>query len=262
MANDADPVPGRMTDPAPAPSRRGETEPFSGGSRKGWGRWIVYGALALGAIAVLMLAGREAGGYAVRLLTIVEGMGAWAPAAFVLLYATATVALVPGALLSLAGGALFGIVRGSAFVLLGATLGSSAAFLIARYLARGRVESWIGGDRRFAAVDRAVAEDGRKVVFLLRLSPVFPFNLLNYGLGLTRIRFVDYLVASVGMVPGVVLYTYSGRVVGDVAMLAAGAPVERGPGHWAVLALGLVATAVVTVLVTRRARRALSGATG
>ncbi len=118
------------------------------------------------------------------------------------------------------------------------------------------------GNQRFAAIDRAVGEQGRKIVFLLRLSPVFPFNLLNYGLGLTRVRFPDYFAASIGMLPGTLLYVYYGKLLGDVAALAGGAAVEKDAGYYAVLALGLVATLAVTTLVTRIARRALREATG
>ena len=108
----------------------------------------------------------------------------------------------------------------------------------------------------------AVGAEGWKIVFLLRLSPVFPFNLLNYALGLTRVRFADYLTASVGMLPGTVLYVYSGKLLGDVTALAGGAAVEKGAGYYAVVVLGLLATVAVTVVVTRAARRALGEATG
>ena len=98
-------------------------------------------------------------------------------------------------------------------------------------------------------------------MFLLRLSPAFPFNLLNYALGLTSVRFADYLAASVGMLPGTLLYVYSGKAVGDVAALAGGAPPERGATDFALLAVGPARHRVVTVLVTRIARRALDEAT-
>ena len=99
---------------------------------------------------------------------------------------------------------------------------------------------------RFAAIDRAVGAQGRKIVFLLRLSPIFPFNLLYYALGLTRVRLADYLVASLGMIPGTLLYVYSGKLAGDVAAVAGGAGVERGAGYYALLGLGFLATVVVT----------------
>src|SRR5439155_1600715 len=109
---------------------------------------------------------------------------------------------------------------------------------------------------------RAVGAEVRKIVFLLRLSPVFPFNLLNYALGLTRVRFADFFLASVGMLPGTVLYVYSGKLIGDVTALAGGAAVEKGAAYYAVLVLGLAATVAVTTVVTRTAQRALRDATG
>src|SRR5205814_2234722 len=116
----------------------------------------------------------------------------------------------------------------------------------------------IAANPRFAAIDRAVGAEGRKIVFLLRLSPVFPFNLLNYALGLTRVRFADFFLASVGRLPGTVLYVYSGKLIGDVTALAGGAPVEKGAGYYAVLVLGLAATVAVTTVVTPPARASRS----
>ena len=106
-----------------------------------------------------------------------------------------------------------------------AVIGSSLAFLIARYVARPWVEKRIAASPGFAAIDRAIAQQGRRIVFLLRLSPAFPFNLLNYALGLTRVRFADALVASLGMLPGTLLYVYYGKLAGEVATLAGGATV-------------------------------------
>ena len=123
------------------------------------------------------------------------------------------------------------------------------------------IERRLAGDGRFAAIDRAVGEQGRKIVFLLRLSPVFPFTLLNYALGLTRVKLGDYLIASIGMLPATLLYVYTGKVAGDVTAVAGGSAQARGLADWAVLVIGLVATAAVTVIVTRIARRALAAAT-
>lgn len=220
-------------------------------------------ALALAAgLALLVLAGREAAAAVPRFSAWVDGLGAWGVVAFVIGYAVATVAFVPGSLLTLGAGAIFGLAQGTALVLVAATLGASAAFLVSRYVARGAVERRLAGNPRLAAIDRAIGEQGWKIVLLLRLSPVFPFNLLNYALGLTRVRFRDYAAASIGMLPGTLLYVYYGKVVGDVARLAGGAGVARGRGYYAVLALGLVATLLVTTIVTRIARRALEEATG
>jgi uncharacterized membrane protein YdjX (TVP38/TMEM64 family) len=217
--------------------------------------------IAMVLVIVVVLA-RRAGAYVPQFAAWVEGLGIWGPLVFIVGYAAAAVAFVPGSLLTLAAGAIFGVVQGAVYVFVAATLGGSAAFLVARYLARGAIEHRLAGNARFAAIDRAVADQGRKIVFLLRLSPVFPFNLLNYALGLTKVRFADYFVASVGMIPGTLLYVYYGKLAGDVAALAGGAHVEKGAGYYAVLVLGLVATVVVTTIVTRTARQALREATG
>jgi uncharacterized membrane protein YdjX (TVP38/TMEM64 family) len=103
-----------------------------------------------------------------------------------------------------------------------------------------------------------VADQGLKIVFLLRLSPAFPFNFMNYALGVTRVSFRDYLIASLGMLPGTLLYVYYGKVAGDAAALAAGAAVDKDAAYYVVLALGLVATLAVTAIVTRLARKALA----
>lgn len=217
--------------------------------------------LALAALVGLVLLGRWGGHYVPQFAERVHALGAWGPVAFVLGYVVATVVGIPGSLLTLAAGAIFGLWAGTLWVYIGATLGSAAAFLVARYLARGPVERRIAGNPRYAAIDRAVATDGRRIVFLLRLSPAVPFTLLNYLLGLTRVRFRDFLVASVGMLPGTLLYVYYGKLAGEVAAAAGGAATPHGTAYYAVLGLGLVATIVVTVLITRLARRALDSAT-
>jgi len=240
----ADPTPQASADAAP---RRGLP----------WPKLL----LAVAAVVALVLLGREAGGWIPRFAAWVDAQGALAPVLFVLGYALAVVAFVPGSLLTLAAGAIFGLAEGTLLVFAAAVLGSSAAFLIARYLARGAVERRLAGNARFAAIDEAIGREGRRIVLLLRLSPVFPFTLLNYGLGLTRVRLGDYVLGSVGMLPGTLLYVYSGKLAGEVAAAAGGAPVARGPGYWIVIGLGFVATLAVTVLVTRTARRALREAT-
>ncbi len=214
-------------------------------------------ALGIAVIVLVVVLARRAGALLPEFAAWVKSLGGWGPVAFIAGYAAATVAFLPGSLLTLAAGAIFGVGAGVAYVFVAAVLGSCAAFLVARYLARASVERRLAGNARFASIDRAVGAQGLRIVFLLRLSPIFPFNLLNYALGLTRIRFVDYALASVGMLPGTVLYVYSGKVAGDVAALAGGAAVEKGAAYYAVLAIGLVATGVVTLVITRMARRAL-----
>ena len=215
----------------------------------------ILGALA--GLAALIWIGRQAGAYVPVFAEWVNGLGVWGPVVFILGYALATVGFIPGSLLTLAAGAIFGLARGTIFVFFGASLGAAGAFLVARYLARGWVESKLESKPRFRTIDRAVADEGRKIVFLLRLSPVFPFNLLNYALGLTRVRFADYLLACFGMLPGTFLYVYYGKALGSLAAVAGGAEVERDAGYWVLLGLGLLATVVVTTIVTRIAKKAL-----
>ena len=129
---------------------------------------------------------------------------------------------------------------GVALVVVGATLGAASSFLIARHGARARVERWLGRNARLQAIDDAVGGEGRRIMFLLRLSPAFPFTAMNYALGLTGVRFTDFIVAMVGILPGTALYVYAGAVAGEVASAAAGGPV-RGTAYYVVLALGLAA---------------------
>jgi len=241
---------------APDPATA-ETAP-GGAASPGRGHGWVKLALAAAALVALFFVGRQLGGFVADAARRIQALGPWAPVAFVAAYALAAVALVPGSVLTLAGGAIFGLLRGTLYVFAGATLGACAAFLVARYLARGAVERKLAAYPRFAAIDRAVAREGRKIVFLLRLSPLFPFSLLNYALGLTRVRFADFAVASLGMLPGTILYVYYGKVLGDVARVASGADAPRDAGYWTVLALGLLATVAVTFVVTRTAKKSLT----
>jgi uncharacterized membrane protein YdjX (TVP38/TMEM64 family) len=215
----------------------------------------------LAVVAALIFFGRQASHYFLDFANWVKAQGALGPVIFIVAYAVGTVAAAPGAILTMLGGAIFGLLWGTTWVFLGAILGASAAFLIARYVARDSIEQKLKGNERFAAIDRAVGVQGLKIVFLLRLTPIFPFSLGNYALGLTRVRFLDYVLASFGMLPGTFLYVYYGKTVGDIAALASGAQVEGGSGKQALTVLGLVATIAVTILITRIAKKALSEAT-
>jgi uncharacterized membrane protein YdjX (TVP38/TMEM64 family) len=223
---------------------------------------IVRIAIGVVVVVALIVLGKQLSAQLPRLTAAVDSLGAWGPIAFVAGYALACVAFVPASLLTLAAGALFGVVKGTIFVLLGATLGATGAFLIARYVARDWIAQRIARDPRFAAIDAAIAAQGRRVVFLLRLSPVIPFNVLNYALGLTQVRALDFVIASVGMIPGTLLYVYTGKLASVVAGASSGATPSRGAAFYSVLGLGLAATLAVTILVTRLAKRALATATG
>ena len=242
-------------------NRNGPAEDVAGAGapRPPASRWklLARAAIVVALVAVLVVFGRQVAGYLPAFSAWVDGLGFWGPLVFVLGYAVAAVAFIPGSLLTLAGGAIFGLWKGTLFVFIGASLGSIAAFLVSRYVARGAVERRIAGEPRFAAIDRAVQREGLKITFLLRLTPIVPFVLLNYALGLTRVRLVDYALACFGMLPATLLYVYYGKVAGDVVEVAAGVGDERGWGDWAVTGVGLAATIAVIVVVTRLARRTL-----
>ena len=181
-------------------------------------------------------------------------LGPLGPVIFVGLYVVATVFFIPGAVLTLGAGAVFGVALGSVCVSISATLGATAAFLVGRYLARDTIARKIEKNEKFATIDRAVANEGWKIVLLTRLSPVFPFTLLNYAFGLTRVKLSHYMLASwLGMIPGTVMYVYLGSLVNVGAGYR-----QRTTGEWILYGVGLLATVTVTVLVTRLARGALA----
>lgn len=191
-------------------------------------------------------------------LAWIDGLGPAGALLYVGLYIAACVFFIPGSILTLGAGVVFGVVKGSILVSVASTLGATAAFLVGRYLARDWVARKIEGNAKFKAVDEAVAREGWKIVGLTRLSPVFPFNLLNYAYGLTRVSLRDYFFASwIGMLPGTVMYVYLGSLAGDLARLGAGGH-TRSAGEWALYGVGLAATVAVTIYVTRIARAALA----
>ena len=207
---------------------------------------ILYGAHLIGA-----------GPWLTDALDWIRGLGALAPVAFIAIYIAACVAFLPGAILTIGAGVIFGVVRGSIYVSIAATLGATAAFLVGRYLARDWISKRLEGNPKFKAIDEAVGKEGWKIVILTRLSPVFPFNLLNYAYGLTRVTIRDYFFASwAGMIPGTILYVYIGSLSGDLAG-AAGGSVKRTPAGWALTAIGFAATVAVAVYATRIGARAL-----
>lgn len=185
-------------------------------------------------------------------LNWIDSLGPVAPIVFIVMYVVITVSFLPASVVTLGAGAVFGIVKGVIFVFIGAMLGATAAFLIGRYLARDWVSQKVSGNRIFKAIYDAIEKEGRKIIFLVRLSPAFPFNLLNYGLGLTNVSLTDYVLGTVGILPGTILYVYLGGVVGSAA-----SGQERSPAEWAFLVVGLVATFAVVFIVTKVARKSL-----
>ena len=146
-------------------------------------------------------------------LAWISDLGPWGPVFFIVFYILATVLFLPGLIPTMAAGVLFGVIRGTLLVSISSISGATLAFLIGRYLAREWVAAMIRGNQKFEAIDAAVAEEGWKIVGLTRLSPVFPFNLLNYAFGLTQVSLKDYFLASwIGMLPGTVMYVYIGSL--------------------------------------------------
>jgi uncharacterized membrane protein YdjX (TVP38/TMEM64 family) len=172
----------------------------------------------------------------------IDGLGAWGPVVFVLLYAVAVVAALPGSALTVAAGALFGSAIGIVVVSVAATLGASLSFLVGRYFAREATAQWLSQKETFRKLDRMTEERGAIIVALTRLVPIFPFNLLNYGFGLTRVPFWTYFFWSwLCMLPGTVLY-----VVGADAVTKA---ISQGQVPWALLGTVLVVAVFLAVLV-------------
>ncbi|NEO52907.1 MAG: TVP38/TMEM64 family protein [Okeania sp. SIO3B5] len=187
----------------------------------------------------------------------IKTLGPWGPIAFIIIYILATVLFLPGSLLTLGAGFLFGPIFGSIYVSVASTIGATCAFLVGRYLARGWVSQQIEGNENFKAIDEAVADEGWKIVGLTRLSPIFPFNLLNYAFGLTQVSLPDYFFASwIGMMPGTVMYVYLGSLASSLATLGTEGR-TRTKEEWILYGVGLIATVAVTLYVTKIAKKAL-----
>ena len=187
----------------------------------------------------------------------ITNLGPWAPVVFVLIYIAAALTMAPAFFLTVAAGALFGVWQGSVVVFVGASLGASAVYAVASPLAKSRWMARLTRNPRIAAVRAAIVGEGAWVMFLLRLSPLIPFTPLNYALALSGVRYRDYLVALLGMLPAILIYTYYGKVVGDVAALAAGVSPPRGPAYYALAIASVIAIVITTALISRAARRAL-----
>jgi uncharacterized membrane protein YdjX (TVP38/TMEM64 family) len=190
----------------------------------------------------------------------IQSLGPIGAIAFIGIYIAATIAFLPGSILTLGAGFVFGVIQGSLYVFIGATLGSTLAFLVGRYVARGWISRRIEGNAKFKAIDQAIGQEGFKIVFLTRLSPVFPFNLLNYSLGITGVSLKDYVLGCLGMIPGTIMYVYIGSLAGSLTMIGASNQPTNPVVEWTIRIVGFIATVAVTVYVTRVARKALSEA--
>lgn len=180
---------------------------------------------------------------------------AWA--VYIAAYAVGNVLLIPATLPTLVGGFMFGFPLGVVPASAGSVLGAAGAFLVGRFFARDWVKRCTERLPRFAALDSAVRSDGFTIVLLSRLSPFFPFFLLNYAFGVTAVRFRDYILATwIGLLPPLVLYVYFGSLAQDLLALTEG-DFDRGPFGLVLAVGGLIATALLVVVITRKASRVL-----
>jgi uncharacterized membrane protein YdjX (TVP38/TMEM64 family) len=229
-------------------------------------RFAVF-ALAIAALVALSLV-LPLDRWVLRAADWIRAAGALGVVTYVGLYIAGTLLFAPGSILTLAAGFAYGPLAGTVLVLPTATVAALLAFVVARFVARDWVNAKVERHPRFAAVDRAVARAGFRIVLLLRLSPLFPYNFLNYALGLTGVSLAKYALASfVGMLPGTAMYVYLGSLVTRASELAGGVDSEvarsaegggsasaaRSALYWG----GLAATVLATVLITRYARREL-----
>lgn len=196
----------------------------------------------------------------VKVLQWTQGLGIWGPVFVAAFYIVACILFLPGSVLTLGAGFIFKLLVGTITVSIGSTLGACAAFLVGRTVGRDWVAKKVAKNEKFTAIDNAVGQEGFKIVLLIRLSPVFPFNLLNYAFGLTKVSFAKYALGSwIGMLPGTIMYAYFGAGLRSLADAAAG-KVETGVTGQIFFWFGLAATIAVTVLVTHIARKALKQA--
>lgn len=216
-------------------------------------RWTAILLLLTAGLWVLGHYSRE---YILPFAAWVHGLGPWGPVAFVAVYTFADVFFIPASGLTIAGGALFGFVGGVTYTFIGAMLGSVAAFFMGRYVLRPFITARLRRDNRFEQIDHAATRGGMKLVALLRLSPVLPYTVLNYALGVTRIRAVDYLLGTTAILPGILVYTYYGTVIANLAGLTPHRH-HRGIGFYLMIASSILVTILVIIAIARIAHRHL-----
>ena len=223
-------------------------------------RWRLLAALGILAAAVVGARVLPLAEWTVRLVEVVRESGAWGIALFAAIYVVCTVALIPASVLTMAAGFVYGPLYGLLVVVPAATLGATGAFLLGRTVLRGWVRRRMRSSPRAQALDRAVGREGFTLVFLLRLSPLVPFNVVNYALSLSGISAGRYVLATfLGIIPGTWLYVYLGSLVTEAARLSTAAT-PHTPLHTFLYAAGLAATVLAVVVSGRIARRALAGA--
>ena len=196
----------------------------------------------------------------VSLIEWIDGLGAIAPIVFIIAYIIITVAFLPASIVTLGAGFVFGVVKGSILVFIGAMLGATAAFLIGRFVARDWIAKKVEGKKFFSALDNAIAREGLKLIFLIRLSPAFPFNLLNYALGLTKVSLPNYVLGTTGIIPGTIMYVYLGSLVSDLAMLGTDEATSNPVVDLIIKILIFATVVAISLYIAKIARAALKEA--
>jgi uncharacterized membrane protein YdjX (TVP38/TMEM64 family) len=222
-------------------------------------RKSLLGPILIGVAVVALLATLFAvlpmGRWLAEFQSWVQGLGPAGYLIYALVYAACVTLFVPASILTLGAGAIYGVAVGVGVVLVGATLGATLSFLLARTLLRERIEAMTQGNARFRALDRAIAKEGAKIVFLVRLAPVFPFTYINYAFGLTGVATGPYVLASlVGMAPATFAYVYLGSAAAHAATAS------HDTTRTVVQVIGAAAAIVVTIFVARLATRAIRDA--
>ena len=191
-------------------------------------------------------------------LLAIQQLGWMGNVAFILLYIAATILLIPGSILTLGAGFVFGVVWGSVYVLIGALIGETCAFLLGRYLVRDWIREKMARNQAFTALNQAINREGLKIILLTRLSPIFPFSLLNYAFGVTRISLRNYFLGSIGMIPMTVSYVYLGSLAENLASIGEASQLANPQLQWTIRIFGFGATAVATFYLTQIARQTLN----
>jgi uncharacterized membrane protein YdjX (TVP38/TMEM64 family) len=231
------------------PPKFSSTPPRVGGARRGARIVLALTLLCAGVIALRWL---KNSGTIEQVLAWLNGLGPWAPAMFIALYVVWVVALGPASLPTLGAGILFGFTLGGVYVLTAAMTVAVICFIISRHFGREWVAGKLTRHPAFRALDDAVARDGWKIVALVRLAPVFPFAISNYAFGLTRVPLWEYVLASLTMIPGTMMYVYFGTLIGDVSGIRKGAPIPVA------VKIGIaIAAVLVSTYIARFVRRAL-----
>ncbi|WP_293126338.1 TVP38/TMEM64 family protein [Okeania sp. SIO1I7] len=195
-----------------------------------------------------------------NILIWIDTLGIWSPVAFIIIYNLATLLLIPGLVLTMGGGVIFGVLWGAIYVFFASTLGATIAFIIGRYISRDWVYQQLHQHPKFQVVDLAVVKEGFKIVFLTRLCPLFPFNLLNYAFGVMQVSLKDYILGSLGMIPGTIMYVYIGSIAGDITLIGTSQQPTNSTVEltkWIINIVGLIATVAITIYLTRLAKKAL-----